>query len=116
MVNGESIPGIDTFDIFDLSWEAFGGAKKRLKDKIKDFDPQILVNYLESSGWIHQTLPKTPGGMLFVFGEQQELAVFIPVDKDYVDYELHMMEALRTLVDIVPILGHEKLDHDDLTR
>lgn len=110
------VPAVATFNILGLAWEAFGGAKKRLKDNLHHFDPQDLICYLNASGWEPRLAPKAPGGTIFTYGEKPNFVVFIPTDKGYIDYDVRMLEALKTLVGIVPILGHEKLEDEDFTR
>lgn len=97
---------MQTFNVLQAAREVFGGAEKRLRDLIDIMDPEDLLRYLLNQGWQEQTKFPEAGGKILSYGENHELVVFIPLDKEYIDYQHQMFEALEVVSDATPILGH----------
>lgn len=100
---------IQTFNILQLARDVFGGAEARLKEAIDIMDPMDLVSYLINQGWVENEKVVPPGGRVFSYGENHEVAVFVPLDKEYIDYEERMMAALQVVIDSTPLLGSKQV-------
>lgn len=96
---------MQTFNVLHVARDVFGGAEKRLRDLIDIMDPEDLLIYLLNQGWKEKTKFPEHGGKILSYGENHELAVFLPLDKEYLDYQDHMFEALRVVADTTPMLG-----------
>lgn len=99
---------IQTFNILQIARDAFGGAKARLREAIEVMEPMDLVSYLENQGWVENKKIVPPGGRVFSYGDNHEVALFVPTDKEYVDYEERMFAALQVIVESTPLLGKKK--------
>lgn len=94
---------MQTFNVLQVAKEAFGGAEARLRELIMIMDPMDIVNYLKNQGWVENTKVVPPGGKVFSYGKNHEVVVFVPTDKEYIDYDDHMMAALEVIVDPAPV-------------
>lgn len=97
---------MQTFNVLQAAREVFGGAEKRLRDLIDIMDPEELLRYLLNQGWQEQTKFPEAGGKILSYGANHELVIFVPLDKEYVDYQNQMYEALEIVSDTTPIFGH----------
>lgn len=96
---------MQTFNVLHVARDVFGGAEKRLRDLIDIMDPEDLLIYLLNQGWKENTKFPEPGGKILSYGENHELVVFLPLDKEYLDYQDHMFAALRVIAETTPMLG-----------
>lgn len=97
---------MQTFNILHVARETFGGAEKRLRELIDIMEPQDLLIYLLNQGWKEQTKFPEAGGKILSYGDNHEIVVYIPLDKEYVDYQMQMYEALRIVTEsTTPLLG-----------
>lgn len=96
---------IHTFNVLQAARDTFGGAEKRLYGLIDIMDPHDLMKYLLNRGWQEKTRFPEPGGKILSYGENHEVVIFLPMDKEYIDYRSQMYEALRIIVDTTSVFG-----------
>ena len=95
----EMLHQMQTFTVLHAAKDAFGGAEKHLRDLIDAMDPNDLLLYLYNQGWKEQTKFPEPGGKILSYGENHEIVVYIPLDKEYVDYQDQMYDALKVVIE-----------------
>lgn len=101
----EILHHMQTFNVLHVARDVFGGAEKRLRDLIDIMEPADLLVYLLNQGWQEQTKFPESGGKILSYGKNHELVVFVPLDKDYIDYQDQMFEALRVIAETMPVMG-----------
>lgn len=101
---------MQNFNVLQVAREVFGGAEARLKKLVHIMNPMDLVDYLIQQGWVENTKVVPPGGKVFSYGKNHEIAVFVPTDKEYIDYEDNMMAALEVIVDPAPLQATQRVE------
>lgn len=106
---------IQTFNVLQVAREVFGGAEKRLYDLIDTMNPYDLLNYLLQQGWEEKNRFPEPGGTILAYGENNDVVLFLPLDKEFVDYRVQMYEALKVLIESTSVKERKPIaDSSDL--
>lgn len=95
---------IQTFNVLQVAREVFGGAEKRLCNLIDIMNPHDMLHYLLQQGWEEKNRFPEPGGTILSYGENNEVVMFLPLDKEFVDYRKQMYEALKVLIESTTVI------------